>query len=71
MIIAERKNTQKKDLENFLKYISSKKKQEVNVYTPKAELVKVKTFRNYNKSTLEHFEVTKEQIMALIEKMGD
>lgn len=57
LVIAERKNTQKKDLENFLKYISSKKKQEVDVYTPKAELTQVKTFRQYNKNTLEHFEL--------------
>ena len=70
MIIAERKNTQKKDLENFLKYISSKKKQEVNVYTPKAELVKVKTFRNYNKSTLEHFEVMYTKEICIDRKDG-
>jgi len=70
LIIAERKNDSRKDLENFLKYISSKKKKEVDVYTPKAELTQVKSFRKYKRSTLEHFELMYAKEIELEKKSG-
>lgn len=60
LVIAERKNDYQKEMEKFLKYIKSKKKRkniELKEYTPKAELLDVKSFRNYTEDTLKFFDL--------------
>ena len=57
LVIAERKNDYVKEMESFLRYIKSKKKEkkEYNEYIPKAELQTVRQFRDFEEETLRHF----------------
>ena len=57
LIIAERKNDYIKEMESFLRYIKSKKKEdkEYNEYTLKANLKTVRQFRDFEEETLRHF----------------
>lgn len=58
LVIAERKDDYLKDVEKFLKYIKSRKKnKDLTEYNVNAELLQVKKFRNFQQETLKKFEL--------------
>ena len=72
LIIAERKNDYLKEIEKFMRYIKSRKKdkKQVEEYIPKAEESSVKRFRNFKEETLRHFNLTYTEKIELEKKDG-
>lgn len=73
LIIAERKNDYLKEIEKFMRYIKSKKKNKKNIkeYTLKAEVSSVRKFRNFKEETLRHFDLTYTKKIDLEKKDGN
>lgn len=71
MIIVQRKDSYQKELEEFRKYISGKKKKkEVKEFSLNAEIKQVKKFRNFKSETLRHFELGYVGEVSLEKKAG-
>ena len=72
LVIAERKNDYVKELEKFLRYIKSKKKEqkEYDEYVPKADLQSVRQFRSFKEETLRHFGLMYAKEIEIEKKSG-
>lgn len=64
------KSRNAKELEKFMKIMQSGKKKQINEYEIKEELRKVTKFRDFNKETLEHFDLCFVPSITLNKKSG-
>ena len=72
LVIAERKNEYLKEMEKFMRYIKSKKreKKEYTEYIPRAELQSVRKFRDFQEETLRHFNLMYTKAITVEKKSG-
>lgn len=73
LIIAERKNDYLKEVEQFMKYIKSKKRRKninISEYEINAEFSQVRSFRKYKENTLIHFGLKYTKEIKLEKKDG-